>query len=631
MFGLLKTGKSLVLLVLLIPFLTLVSYLLYVQISTTKTGVFNIVQSYIINDKTTLMKNLSEYLIKEHIDKNGKFIQKDFSADRYEDELRLIKSSKAEYMYILHRDEEGKFRFLYDATEDKFEKAEYNQRFFPQTDIWDRAYDSGKVQKIDQTKLDTLWITIVYPITVNGKTIAVIGADFTNDIYLDVVDTLSPIEKISFYVSVFMLIMLILSYILFFMYFKTRKKGFIDPLTNAYNRQYLNTFLETNSIKSYHIMMLDLDHFKMVNDNFGHDVGDVVLKTTVRVIKENVRSEDILIRFGGEEFILLAYKKDIQASVALANRIREAIKSESLHVENNKITMTLSIGINPYPSHAKNIEEAIKIADEQLYLAKTQGRDRVEVSDEKQSQTSKRISDVQNAIDNNRIRCAYQPIFDNENSTLVKYEILIRMEDKNGSIVPPMEFLPYVKHTQVYINLTKFVVDNAIKILSEEKFNLSINIDLQDILNDDIVDLLKERFEDKPELAKRLTLEILEHEGISDFKLIQSRLQVLKDLGFLIAIDDFGSGYANFRYLVDLDIDILKIDGSIIKNIDKDESIHSIVHAIVGFSKSLGIKTVAEQVETKEELDTIKALGIDHTQGYYLGKPSFEFIETGNK
>jgi len=626
MFALFKTGKSLLLLVVLIPFLTIVSYVLYVHISKTKVNVFDIVQDYIINEKITLMKNFANHLIKEHNDKEGYFLNDSQHSKHYENALELIKSSKAEYIYVLYRDTDNMFRYLYDATEDNEEKAEYNQKFHPQTDIWMKSYESGKVQIINQTKLDGLWITIAYPIVSDGKTIAVIGADFTNNIYLSVVDTLSPIEQLSFYISIFMVIMLVLSYILFFMYFKTRKRGFIDPLTKAYNRQYLNTFLETNSLKNYHLMMLDLDHFKRINDNFGHDVGDVVLRTTVQEIYSNIRTEDILIRFGGEEFILLIYKKDIETSLTLANRIRQALKKRTIYVDKNEVTMSISIGINPYPSHAKNIEEAIKIADEQLYLAKSMGRDRVEVSDKKQSQVSKRISDVQNAIDDGRIRCAYQPIYNNKNLDLIKYEILIRMEDKNGSIVAPMEFLPYVKHTQVYINLTKIVLDNAIKVLEENRFNISVNIDLQDILNDDIVSLLKERFENKPELAKRLTLEILEHEGISDFKLIKSRLQVLKDLGFLIAIDDFGSGYANFRYLVDLDIDILKIDGSIIKNIDKDKSIHSIVHAIVSFSKSLGIKTVAEQVETKEELDTIIELGIDHTQGYYLAKPSFEFI-----
>jgi len=626
MFGLIKTGKSLLLLVVLIPFLTLVSYALHLQIYKSKVDVFDIVQNYIINEKIRLMNNFANHILEEHLNNDNSFIKNSKDSKHFEDELRLIKSSKSEYIYILYRDKKEQFRYLYDATEDENEKAEYNQRFDPQTDIWDKAYKTNKVQIINQSKLDSLWITIAYPIVLDGKTIAVIGADFTNDIYTLVVDTLSPIEKISFYISVFMIIMLILSYILFFMYFKTRKKGFIDPLTKAYNRQYLTIFLETHALKNYHIMMLDLDHFKQINDNFGHDVGDIVLKTTVEVIKDNVREEDVLIRFGGEEFVLLVYKKDIQPSVTLANRIREAIKNKALHVKSNEITMTVSIGINPYPSHAKNIEEAIKIADEQLYIAKSMGRDRVELSDAKQSQTSKRISDVKDAIDNGRIKCAYQPIFNNENLSLVKYEMLIRMEDKNGSIVPPLDFLPYVKHTQVYVNITKFVLDTAVKVLNEEVFDLSINIDLQDILNDDIVNLLKERFSGKKELAQRLTLEILEHEGISDFDLINNRLQVLKDLGFLIAIDDFGSGYANFRYLADLDIDILKIDGSIIKNIDKDESIHSIVNAIVGFSKSLGIQTVAEQVETKEELETVKKLGIDNTQGYYLGKPSFEFI-----
>ena len=178
----------------------------------------------------------------------------------------------------------------------------------------------------------------------------------------------------------------------------------------------------------------------------------------------------------------------------------------------------------------------------------------------------------------------------------------MRLIDNQDRIVAPDEFLPSIRNTQVYINLTRFVVDTVIKALKENSFKLAINLDIQDILNDDVLNLLKEKFEHEIELARRLTIEILEHEEIKNFKLIKERIFLLKEIGFKIAMDDFGSGYANFRYFLDLDMDILKIDGSIIKNIDKNINSYHIVKTIVGFARSMNMNTVAEQIETDGEL-----------------------------
>ncbi|MBA1433424.1 MAG: bifunctional diguanylate cyclase/phosphodiesterase [Epsilonproteobacteria bacterium] len=372
----------------------------------------------------------------------------------------------------------------------------------------------------------------------------------------------------------------------------------------------------------------ELSNFKLINDNFGHDVGDDVLIAVVNEIKSNIRHEDILIRFGGEEFILLVDKKESRESIKVAERIRKAVMQRDIENRNNKIKMTLSIGINPFPFSAKNIEEAIKIADEQLYIAKSSGRNRVEIFDEGkkyESEASNRISDIRVAIDEGGIRCAFQPIFSAKNGEILKYEMLMRMMSKEGKIIPPNNFLPSIRHTQVYISLTSIVLQKAIAMFEQnETIRLSINLDIQDILNEDIMELLRVTFESKQELAKRLTIEILEHEEITNFELIQKSIMRLKAIGFLIALDDFGSGYANFRYMISLDIDILKIDGTIIKNVDKDKAAYNIVKAIVAFAQNMNMKTVAEMIETKEEHDALIELGVDALQGYYLGRPEFE-------
>ena len=624
-----KMSKNFIIFTIILPLMTIISIFIYYEYTKTKENVFTIIQEHLLNEKSALLKNYSHFLVQ----KLGSNIQSEISKDedlyyRYEEELSLLRGNEIKYLYLLYKDKDNKFRYLLDTTVNIDEKAEFNQKFDPQTTIWEDAYNTKKQQIARQHDLQTLWITIAYPLIIDGKVVAVLGADFTYDVYMQILDTLNPMEKIYFYVAIFMIIMLILAYILIYLYYINRKKSFIDPLTKIYNRQYLNEYLKTGSLEHYQLMMIDIDHFKQVNDNYGHDIGDKALISVVEQIKMSVRQKDILVRFGGEEFLVLIRKQSLETCLVIAERIRNAVASHKILTVNKHIQMTVSIGINPFPFYAKNFDEAVKIADEQLYNAKISGRNCVRVSKEinkLQSLTSKRISDVKLAIDDNRILCAYQPIVLLDGGEILKYEMLLRLLDTQGSIIAPLEFLPAIRHTNVYINVTKIVIDLAIKTLKENSFELSMNLDLQDILNADIMNLLRDGFLNHPELACRLTIEILEHEEITNFDVIKEHIDILKGLGFKIAIDDFGSGYANFQYLLYLDIDILKIDGSLIRDIDTNRNSYYIVETIGNFARKMNIRTVAEQVETIEELKTLKELNIDSLQGYLLGKPSFDF------
>ena len=629
MFKSFKVGKSFIIFVFLLPFMTLISILIYNEYLNTKEKVFSIIEKHLINKKVTLIKNYSNHLNKKlGMEIQSKILNDPKVCQKYEEELTLLQGDEIKYLYLLYRDSDKKFRFLLDATANPKDKAETNQKFDTLTDIWNKAYTTQKVQITKQEELQTLWITIAYPIVVNGKVLAVLGADFTYNVYKQIVNTLSPMEEIYLYVAIFMSIMLVIAYILIYLYYISRKKSFIDPLTQIYNRQYLYEFLQTASLENYQLMMIDLDYFKSINDNYGHDIGDFVLISVVNEIKSYIRDQDLFIRFGGEEFLLLINGQKSDDACSIAERIRESIQEKTILAKSHKLSITISIGINLFPFYAKNIDEAIKIADEQLYHAKIAGRNSIAVSrekDMKQSQTSKRISDVKEAIDNNRIRCAMQPIYSAYTEEIIKYELLLRLIDNEGNIVLPDEFLPSIRHTQVYISVTQIVIDFAIEMIVKNDYAISLNLDLQDILNEDIMNIFKSKFENRKELSKHMSIEILEHEEIVNFDLIKQKLSELKELGFEIAIDDFGSGYANFRYLLHLQVDILKIDGSLIQDLDKDKYAYHIVKTIANFANDMGIKTVAEKVETIDEVNTLKELGIDYLQGYYLAKPSFDY------
>ena len=626
-----RASRNFSLITLVIPLATVASLVIYIKFTDAKERVYHVIKTHLVDQKIDLMQKYVERLERRQ---GGHFVkvilENPVMAAKLEDELALLQGKDVKYLYMLYRDKDGKFRYLIDTTKDENERAFPNQKFDTQSDIWEQVYRTKRYQYADQYTLDSLWVTIAYPVVRNGEVVAVLGADFTYDVYTKIVEILNPIETIFFYITVFMVIMLLLAYILVYLYYKTRRKIFIDPLTQIYNRQYLTEFLERNALQNYALMIIDLDHFKRINDNFGHDVGDDVLVAVTNEIEAHIRPVDVFVRMGGEEFLLLVAKRENSDFAQVAERIRTAVMQMDIRSGEHKINATLSIGVNPSPFNAKNIDEAIKIADEQLYIAKSSGRNRVEIFDAKkgyESETTHRISDINLAIDQGDIFCAFQPIYSVKRGKIVKYEMLMRMTNKEGEVVLPSSFLPLVRHTQIYITLTSIVLQKAIEILQQSRqIHLAVNLDIQDILNKDIMQMFYETFEKKKELAQRLTIEILEHEEIKNFTLIRESIEQLKSIGFSIALDDFGSGYANFAYMLNLNIDILKIDGAIIKDIDKNRSAYNIVKAIVTFAKSMEMETVAEMVNTKEEYDTLIEIGVDYLQGYYLGYPKFETI-----
>ena len=231
-------NKSLMALVVIIPIMTLLSFYIYMEYIKTKDEIFKVIQEHLMNEKMHLFKNYAHYITLKYGKELRTKVMTDKSlAKNLEDELRLLQGNEIQYLYILYKAEDGKFRYILDATEDEEERADVNQKFDVHSDIWEKAYSSKKVAITQQQGLQTLWITMAYPLVVEDEVIGVLGADFTYDVYSAIVTTLSPLEKIFLYINIFMAIMLLLAYLLVYLYYKTRKKAFIDPLTKVYNRQ----------------------------------------------------------------------------------------------------------------------------------------------------------------------------------------------------------------------------------------------------------------------------------------------------------------------------------------------------------------------------------------------------------
>lgn len=622
-------GKTFTVLLLLFPFLGISATYLYMQYAETKKEIVEIVQESMLDKKYELLEIYTEYLSAEFGSHYVEVLKSsDFSRKQAETALRLMKDSQVQYLYLLYIDEKNRLRYLVDTTKDIDERGEFKQRFFPQKDIWRTAQKSQKTEVTAQKEIDKLWISMAYPIISNGKTVALLGIDFSHAEYIEVNKTLIPLEHIYLYSAVFIIVMLMSAFIQLVMYYNHRKKSFIDPLTGMYNRQYLHELLQKYPVGAFQVLIMDLDHFKQVNDIYGHDAGDEVLRTVSARIQSVIRKKDILIRYGGEEFILLVAQEDKEIVLDLADRVRRKIKADPIALEECQLNVTISMGLNPVPGESKSFEHAVKIADQGLYKAKQMGRDRIEIYDDNaqvEVDAQQKMCAVKEALDLNKIFCVYQPIFCTKTMQIDKYELLIRMYNMNNEVIEPDNFLPSIRYTQVYIHLTKRVLELAFEALREHDVKLSINLDVQDLFNDEILEHITAIFKANNSLAKRLTIEILENDEILEFEMISERLAKIQALGIAIAIDDFGSGYANYRYILNMDIDVVKIDGSLIRGLDKRDDARKIVDSIHMLAQSLGIKTVAEHVETEAEFEVIKALNVDYIQGFYLAKPDINF------
>lgn len=415
---------------------------------------------------------------------------------------------------------------------------------------------------------------------------------------------------------------------------KLRKEAHTDPLTGLTNRQYLLDIQMQINLKDYDVMMIDLDHFKQVNDSYGHHIGDKVLKSVAKIIQKHTRSDDILIRYGGEEFLFLLYNptNNIGITKNISERIRLNVQKVEKECKDFHIRPTVSIGIESHTERTKSLDEAILHADEMLYLAKRRGRNRIEFYDEINSLQSRSfknkitVTEIKGMIEENHLICHYQPIV-NARREIDKYESLVRLVDKEGALMMPDAFLPIIKNTNIYADLTKKVIEYNFRFFKNREGDFTFNLSFSDLLNESIVTIILNELEAHPRMAKRLTIELLEDEMIDDFDAIEQVMLKLRELGIKFAIDDFGSGYANFGNIFKLHFDYLKINGELIRNIETSEYSRNMLESLSAFAKKAHVKTIAEYIEDEKIFESVKKYGIDLYQGYFIGKPTSELFE----
>ena len=350
--------------------------------------------------------------------------------------------------------------------------------------------------------------------------------------------------------------------------------------------------------------------------------GVIILKEFAQFIKTKIPTECKLFRLHADEYgILFSKNFDLEFFNTFTKVLIEDISKEKFDVDDGKsnIFLNSTVGIS-YGDHSllTNADIALKLAKKRKtnYLIYDPSM-QVEHEYEQNLKWTKRIKD---AIQDDKIISLFQPIVDCKTQKIVKYESLMRMIDDNGEYISPVFFLALAKKNKLYHELTKIVINKTFDLFENLSYMVSINLSVDDILDNEIVSLIKTRLSNN-NIGERVVFEIIESEGIENFEKVVKFIDSVKKFGCKISIDDFGTGYSNFEYLMKLKVDYIKIDASMIKNIDSSRESEMITETIVDFAKKLDIKTIGEFVCSKPIFDKVVNVGVDYAQGYYFGEP----------
>jgi len=400
------------------------------------------------------------------------------------------------------------------------------------------------------------------------------------------------------------------------------KELYLDNLTFLPNRNKLKKDLETSP--KILMALINIDKFSTLNDLYGEINGNKILYKFSQFLREHFsKTQYNLYRVEADKFVVSCKKESFKISDFhdICKAFAYEIEKNALLIEDNEIDINITIGIaqengklvyeyvQRVVNYARKKLEQIMIYDESFNIQ------------ESFEENIKWVKQVKTGLKQKRFKAYFQPIIETNSQEIYKYEALIRYIDDNDKPVSPLQFLEIARKAKLYPKVIRVMINEAINLIHKKNKRVAVNISFDDISSHKTLNYVYAILEKNKDVSHMLEFEILESEEIKDFDAVISFITNVKKFGCVVGVDDFGAGYSNFNMLTHLDIDFVKIDGSLIKNIDKEKNQEIIVSTISNFSKQFGFKTVAEFVANESIFNKVKELNIDYAQGYYFGEP----------
>lgn len=417
-----------------------------------------------------------------------------------------------------------------------------------------------------------------------------------------------------------------------------------DALTGLINRAEFEHRLQKLLAKDWdaqgkHVLCyLDLDQFKVVNDTCGHIAGDELLRQLASLFQSRVRESDILARLGGDEFGIILNACSVSEAQTVAESIRALVEDFRFSWDGKSFSVGVSIGLVPLNGHQEGLNSLLGAADAACYAAKEAGRNRVHIYQQDDRRLIERqgemrwVNRIRSALDEDRLRLYVQPIValnSRDEPVEARYEVLVRMLDEQGRIIPPGAFMPAAERYNVASAIDRWVVANTLAWVGDTARrthgapgHYSINLTADSLIDGDFLAFVLGALERHQVPPQAICFEITETNAIANLGSAVHFIRALKAIGCSFSLDDFGSGVSSFGYLKNLPVDYIKIDGSFIKDICQDSTARVMVASINNIAQEMGLCTIAEFVESAEIMDVLRDLGIDYAQGYHIAKPA---------
>lgn len=413
-----------------------------------------------------------------------------------------------------------------------------------------------------------------------------------------------------------------------------------DPLTGLLNRRAFQRELECHVAHvdrygpSGAVILLDIDHFKNVNDTLGHGTGDELIGKVAQALRQRMRTNDAIARLGGDEFAILLCDATRETATSVAHDVLDAVRSQRVSSPSGRLRLvSASIGIALFEGPQLTGEDVLVNADLAMYEAKAAGRDRVvcftppEDAGFRVEARLSWIDTIRDALAEDRFVLQAQPIVDLTTGEMSQYELLLRLRNPLGELISPGVFLPVAERYNLIGEIDRWVVGRAIDMLGAERrrdrrLTVEVNISGSSTGDPDLLALIEERLPANDVDPSQVIFEITETTAVANIPRAQEFAARLAALGCRFALDDFGSAFASFYYLKHLPFDYLKIDGEFIRSCADDRTDRLVIQAVVDIARGLGKKTVAEMVEDQHTMDLLRDMGVDYAQGFHLGRPA---------
>ncbi|QEN04332.1 EAL domain-containing protein [Thiospirochaeta perfilievii] len=422
-----------------------------------------------------------------------------------------------------------------------------------------------------------------------------------------------------------------------------------DHLTHLYNRKYAIEKIEKHLFSNINasLIVFDIDNFNFINENYGNNTGDVVLQRSAGFFKNSLDKDYnkryVLARFGENKFIIFLDEVFPQEAKLFANNLRDDFFK--LNFESIGIHISISAGIVSSPDNGKNIDQLLNALDDSLFIAKSKGKNRCYLYENRDQNLSERSMQynqrerILKALKEDRFEPWYQPIYNFKEGKIHHFEILARMRNEEGAIVLPGAFISAAESLNLIGKIDKVIAEKAmkkLKILNDNGYNVTfaLNLSGKEIEDLDQLEEIKSLIGRIGVLPKSLIFEITETAAIKDINRAIVFIKELKNMGCSFSLDDFGVGFTSFSYLRDLDVDYIKIDGAFVKQVYENKYDQAIVKAMTAVAKGFDIQTIAEFVESDTIMNILEGMSVDYAQGYFIGKPNpepqfdFEFVST---